>query len=153
MNNRNTSTTLINFIFSNLSLNICSHTCFYIFFIFPLYLGYLFSLFWSLDLIFILATYAEIVSFPPRTVFQNAVFSGCSMVGRGARLYRLIKIIQQYRIDNEKRKRHNQELGEQVFPYLLFRISFFTLYFYMSHIILFQLMRQNSVYSIFNLFF
>ena len=134
-------------------MNICSHTCFYIFIISPLYLGYLFSLFWSLDLIFILATYAEIVSFPPRTVFQNAVFSGCSMVGRGARLYRLIKIIQQYRIDNEKRKRHNQELGEQVFPYLLFRISFFTLYFYMSHIILFQLMRQNSVFSIFNLFF
>ena len=134
-------------------MNICSHTCFYIFIIFPLYLGYLFSLFWSLDLIFILATYAEIVSFPPRTVFQNAVFSGCSMVGRGARLYRLIKIIQQYRIDNEKRKRHNQELGEKVFPNPLFLIFFFTCYFYMSHVILFQFMRRNSVFSIFNPFF
>ena len=32
------------------------------------------------------------------------------MVGRGARLYRLIKMIQQYRIDSEKRKRYYQEL-------------------------------------------
>ena len=72
----------------------------------------MFSLFWFLDLIFVLATYAEIVSFPARTVFQNSILGGSSMVGRGARLYRLIKIIQQYRIDNEKRKRYNQELGE-----------------------------------------
>ena len=108
---------------------------------FFLFLGYLFSLFWSLDLIFILATYAEIVSFPPRTVFQNAVFSGCSMVGRGARLYRLIKIIQQYRIDNEKRKRYNQELGKYyltlsshllsylILPYLI--LSYLTSHFFL----------------------
>ena len=82
------------------------------FFVLSLYTGYLFSLFWFLDLIFIAATYAEILSLPSQTVFENSAFGGSSMVGRGARLYRLIKIIQQYRSDTEKRKRNKQELGE-----------------------------------------
>ena len=94
-------------------------------------------MFWSLDLIFILATYAEIVSFPPRTVFQNAVFSGSSMVGRGARLYRLIKIIQQYRIENEKRKRYNQELGTYYLTLSSHLLSYLTLsYLILSCLIL-----------------
>jgi hypothetical protein len=71
----------------------------------------LFSLFWVLDMIFILATYAEIVALPTRAVFKNSTFGSVSMVGRGARLYRLIKIIQQYRIDSDRRKKDKQEQG------------------------------------------
>ena len=73
--------------------------------------GYSFSIFWWLDLIFIFATYAEIIALPVRRVFRNSPFAGVGMVGRGARLYRLIKIIQQYRIDTVRRKKDRQELG------------------------------------------
>jgi hypothetical protein len=72
--------------------------------------GYLFSLFWWFDVIFIVALYSDISSVPKSDAFTASVFATSGMVGRGARLYRLIKIIQQYKIDSERRKRRKQEL-------------------------------------------
>jgi hypothetical protein len=64
-----------------------------------------------LDLIFIFATYAEIFSVSDRKMFRDYPLGGMCMVGRGARLYRLIKLVQQYRIRSEQRKRERQERG------------------------------------------
>lgn len=51
------------------------------------------------------------MSVSDRKMFRDYPLGGMCMVGRGARLYRLIKLVQQYRIRSEQRKRELQERG------------------------------------------
>lgn len=48
-------------------------------------------------------------------MFRDYPLGGMCMVGRGARLYRLIKLVQQHRIRCEQRKRERQEKGKTKF--------------------------------------
>jgi hypothetical protein len=77
--------------------------------------GYLFSFFWFMDIIFIIAIYADITSigqvlYNEAGVYNLTIFGGSGLVGKGARLVRLIKIMQQYKVSSDLRKRRNQEL-------------------------------------------
>ena len=82
--------------------------------------GYLFSFFWFMDIIFIIALYADIQSLGRilntyGTIYNLSIFGGGGLAGRGARLCRLIKVIQQYKASADLRKKKNQESGLYIF--------------------------------------
>ena len=73
-----------------------------------------------MDIIFIIALYADIQSLGRilntyGTIYNLSIFGGGGLAGRGARLCRLIKVIQQYKASADLRKKKNQESGLFIF--------------------------------------
>ena len=69
-----------------------------------------------MDIIFIIAIYADISSLGSvlnkyGSVHDLSIFGGGGLAGRGARLVRLIKVMQQYKAASDLRKRQKQESG------------------------------------------
>ena len=65
--------------------------------------GYLFSFFWLMDIIFIIATYADIRSIgkvlnSDGTIYDLTIFGGGGLAGRGARLVRLVCVCLEERV-------------------------------------------------------
>ena len=78
-----------------------------------------------MDIIFIIALYADIQSLGRilntyGTIYNLSIFGGGGLAGRGARLCRLIKVIQQYKAAADLRKKKNQESG--FYCFFLFNI-------------------------------
>ena len=89
-----------------------------------------------MDIIFIIALYADIQSLGRilniyGTIYNLSIFGGGGLAGRGARLCRLIKVIQQYKASADLRKRKNQESGWLliIFLFLILFIFFFFIFF------------------------
>ena len=87
-----------------------------------------------MDIIFIIALYADIQSLGRilniyGTIYNLSIFGGGGLAGRGARLCRLIKVIQQYKASADLRKRKNQESGWLLIIFLFLILFIFFLFY------------------------
>ena len=112
-----------------------------------------------MDIIFIIALYADIQSLGRilniyGTIYNLSIFGGGGLAGRGARLCRLIKVIQQYKASADLRKRKNQESGWLliIFLFLILFIYYFFFFYFFYFIYFFSFLFFSILFLSFILF-